>query len=188
MKVRPARYWEEKVMVRVGMTLSQLVSLVGKNPAVHNCSSAATAASPSPHLSLNRMRRTKKWQPMFSWIWYGPVDRLLPRLLDGSRSCLLFLFFPMALPRNSYHFWKASKNNLIALPPLILWLARSCLYLSHANQELRKASVASHENVRLSVGFKWRDKLSLICQWQKCQGAAATKSPLWLALFPFSSL
>lgn len=28
MKVRPARYWEEKVMVRVGMTLSQLVSLV----------------------------------------------------------------------------------------------------------------------------------------------------------------
>uniref|UniRef100_A0A4W6ER50 Acetylcholine receptor subunit beta n=1 Tax=Lates calcarifer TaxID=8187 RepID=A0A4W6ER50_LATCA len=27
MKVRPARYWEEKVMVRVGMTLSQLVSL-----------------------------------------------------------------------------------------------------------------------------------------------------------------
>lgn len=31
MKVRPARYWEEKVMVRVGMTLSQLVSLVGTN-------------------------------------------------------------------------------------------------------------------------------------------------------------
>lgn len=36
MKVRPARYWEEKVMVRVGMTLSQLVSLVGTNPAIHN--------------------------------------------------------------------------------------------------------------------------------------------------------
>uniref|UniRef100_A0A674PH73 Acetylcholine receptor subunit beta n=1 Tax=Takifugu rubripes TaxID=31033 RepID=A0A674PH73_TAKRU len=34
MKVRPARYWEEKVMVRVGMTLSQLVSLVGIN--IHN--------------------------------------------------------------------------------------------------------------------------------------------------------
>ncbi|XP_026209373.1 cholinergic receptor, nicotinic, beta 1 (muscle) like [Anabas testudineus] len=31
MKVRPARYWEEKVMVRVGMTLSQLVSLNEKN-------------------------------------------------------------------------------------------------------------------------------------------------------------
>lgn len=28
LKVRPALYWEEKVMVRVGMTLSQLVSLV----------------------------------------------------------------------------------------------------------------------------------------------------------------
>lgn len=33
-KVRPAPYWEEKVMVRVGMTLSQLVSLVGTN--IHN--------------------------------------------------------------------------------------------------------------------------------------------------------
>lgn len=31
MKVRPAHHWEEKVMVRVGMTLSQLVSLVGTN-------------------------------------------------------------------------------------------------------------------------------------------------------------
>ncbi|XP_044040853.1 cholinergic receptor, nicotinic, beta 1 (muscle) like [Siniperca chuatsi] len=31
MKVRPAHYWEEKVMVRVGMTLSQLVSLNEKN-------------------------------------------------------------------------------------------------------------------------------------------------------------
>ncbi|XP_040039172.2 cholinergic receptor, nicotinic, beta 1 (muscle) like [Gasterosteus aculeatus] len=31
MKVRPAAYWEEKVMVRVGMTLSQLVSLNEKN-------------------------------------------------------------------------------------------------------------------------------------------------------------
>ncbi|XP_076581044.1 cholinergic receptor, nicotinic, beta 1 (muscle) like [Chaetodon auriga] len=31
MKVRPARYWEDKVMVRVGMTLSQLVSLNEKN-------------------------------------------------------------------------------------------------------------------------------------------------------------
>ncbi|KAF7229803.1 cholinergic receptor, nicotinic, beta 1 (muscle) like [Nothobranchius furzeri] len=31
MKVRPARHWEEKVMVRVGMTLSQLVSLNEKN-------------------------------------------------------------------------------------------------------------------------------------------------------------
>lgn len=31
MKVRPARYWQEKVMVRVGMTLSQLVSLVNPN-------------------------------------------------------------------------------------------------------------------------------------------------------------
>nr|XP_019958849.1 PREDICTED: acetylcholine receptor subunit beta-like [Paralichthys olivaceus] len=31
MKVRPARYWEEKVMVRIGMTLSQLVSLNEKN-------------------------------------------------------------------------------------------------------------------------------------------------------------
>uniref|UniRef100_UPI0037E989B7 cholinergic receptor, nicotinic, beta 1 (muscle) like n=1 Tax=Semicossyphus pulcher TaxID=241346 RepID=UPI0037E989B7 len=31
MKVRPARSWEEKVMVRVGMTLSQLVSLNEKN-------------------------------------------------------------------------------------------------------------------------------------------------------------
>ncbi|KAI3376571.1 hypothetical protein L3Q82_017024, partial [Scortum barcoo] len=31
LKVRPARYWEEKVMVRVGMTLSQLVSLNEKN-------------------------------------------------------------------------------------------------------------------------------------------------------------
>lgn len=36
MKVRPARYWEEKVMVRVGMTLSQLVSLVGANLPIHN--------------------------------------------------------------------------------------------------------------------------------------------------------
>lgn len=33
MKVRPARYWEEKVMVRVGMTLSQLVSLVSNKHA-----------------------------------------------------------------------------------------------------------------------------------------------------------
>ncbi|XP_034532448.1 cholinergic receptor, nicotinic, beta 1 (muscle) like isoform X2 [Notolabrus celidotus] len=31
LKVRPARYWEDKVMVRVGMTLSQLVSLNEKN-------------------------------------------------------------------------------------------------------------------------------------------------------------
>ncbi|XP_029942096.1 cholinergic receptor, nicotinic, beta 1 (muscle) like [Salarias fasciatus] len=31
LKVRPARSWEEKVMVRVGMTLSQLVSLNEKN-------------------------------------------------------------------------------------------------------------------------------------------------------------
>ncbi|XP_049594561.1 cholinergic receptor, nicotinic, beta 1 (muscle) like [Syngnathus scovelli] len=31
LKVRPAQYWEEKVMVRVGMTLSQLVSLNEKN-------------------------------------------------------------------------------------------------------------------------------------------------------------
>ncbi|XP_069014915.1 cholinergic receptor, nicotinic, beta 1 (muscle) like [Embiotoca jacksoni] len=31
MKVRPARNWEDKVMVRVGMTLSQLVSLNEKN-------------------------------------------------------------------------------------------------------------------------------------------------------------
>ncbi|KAG7495946.1 acetylcholine receptor subunit beta-like [Solea senegalensis] len=31
MKVRPAHYWEDKVMVRVGMTLSQLVSLNEKN-------------------------------------------------------------------------------------------------------------------------------------------------------------
>ncbi|RVE60685.1 hypothetical protein OJAV_G00183610 [Oryzias javanicus] len=31
LKVRPARFWEEKVMVRVGMTLSQLVSLNEKN-------------------------------------------------------------------------------------------------------------------------------------------------------------
>ncbi|XP_055359664.1 cholinergic receptor, nicotinic, beta 1 (muscle) like isoform X2 [Betta splendens] len=31
LKVRPSRYWEEKVTVRVGMTLSQLVSLNEKN-------------------------------------------------------------------------------------------------------------------------------------------------------------
>uniref|UniRef100_A0A673CKJ3 Acetylcholine receptor subunit beta n=1 Tax=Sphaeramia orbicularis TaxID=375764 RepID=A0A673CKJ3_9TELE len=31
LKVRPSQYWEEKVMVRVGMTLSQLVSLNEKN-------------------------------------------------------------------------------------------------------------------------------------------------------------
>ncbi|XP_077445182.1 cholinergic receptor, nicotinic, beta 1 (muscle) like [Stigmatopora argus] len=31
LKVRPAQYWEERVMVRVGMTLSQLVSLNQKN-------------------------------------------------------------------------------------------------------------------------------------------------------------
>uniref|UniRef100_A0A3Q3X8U9 Uncharacterized protein n=1 Tax=Mola mola TaxID=94237 RepID=A0A3Q3X8U9_MOLML len=31
LKVRPARYWEDKVMVRVGMTLSQLVSVNEKN-------------------------------------------------------------------------------------------------------------------------------------------------------------
>lgn len=39
MKVRPARYWEEKVMVRVGMTLSQLVSLVKKikKIKIHTC-------------------------------------------------------------------------------------------------------------------------------------------------------
>lgn len=64
MKVRPARHWEEKVMVRVGMTLSQLVSLVGTNApssrGVVNCHRAAAVASPSPYPSLNRTRRTKK--------------------------------------------------------------------------------------------------------------------------------
>lgn len=34
MKVRPARHWEERVTVRVGMTLSQLVSLVNTQEAL----------------------------------------------------------------------------------------------------------------------------------------------------------
>lgn len=42
MKVRPARYWEDKVMVRVGMTLSQLVSLVNTGARVSFIYSAHT--------------------------------------------------------------------------------------------------------------------------------------------------
>lgn len=117
MKVRPARYWEEKVMVRVGMTLSQLVSLVGTNPAVHNHWSVAAAASLSPRLSLNRTRRTKKWQPTFSWIWYLPTG-CFPPLLHCFSSFLLSLFFSVALPPNGLvtSYKQAKIFSLVCLP------------------------------------------------------------------------
>lgn len=54
-------------MVRVGMTLSQLVSLVGANLPIHNhVSDEARLVTIEllchypPHLSLNRTRRMKK--------------------------------------------------------------------------------------------------------------------------------
>uniref|UniRef100_A0A674P2S0 Acetylcholine receptor subunit beta n=1 Tax=Takifugu rubripes TaxID=31033 RepID=A0A674P2S0_TAKRU len=67
MKVRPARYWEEKVMVRVGMTLSQLVSLVGIN--IHNNNHAWSDYRLSwkpeeyDNITVLRIPPNKVWRP-----------------------------------------------------------------------------------------------------------------------------
>lgn len=63
LKVRPARYWEDKVMVRVGMTLSQLVSLVNigagrQNPSWPSC--CVCTASLTSHSSLPAPEREER--------------------------------------------------------------------------------------------------------------------------------
>lgn len=137
MKVRPARYWEEKVMVRVGMTLSQLVSLVGANLPIHNhVSDEARLVTIEllchypPHLSLNRTRRMKKWQPTFSWIWYGLTTGHFPASLRCSPCPISLLFSHHALKWTCHFPWAKKKRFPILL---IHWVTRSCLCLARAN-------------------------------------------------------
>uniref|UniRef100_A0A668RMF0 Cholinergic receptor, nicotinic, beta 1 (muscle) like n=1 Tax=Oreochromis aureus TaxID=47969 RepID=A0A668RMF0_OREAU len=65
MKVRPAHYWEEKVTVRVGMTLSQLVSLV--NEQHKQCAWTDYRLSWNPaeydHINVLRIPPNKVWRP-----------------------------------------------------------------------------------------------------------------------------
>lgn len=82
LKVRPARYWEEKVMVRVGMTLSQLVSLVNNEAALRKSfltfiSMYVRGFTDQPFLHCCRCcrtRRMRRWRPTCSWIWYDLCD------------------------------------------------------------------------------------------------------------------
>uniref|UniRef100_A0A3B4ZQW9 Acetylcholine receptor subunit beta n=1 Tax=Stegastes partitus TaxID=144197 RepID=A0A3B4ZQW9_9TELE len=66
MKVRPARYWEEKVMVRVGMTLSQLVSLVNINTRMQNAwTDYRLSWNPKEYddIDVLRIPPNKVWRP-----------------------------------------------------------------------------------------------------------------------------